>query len=418
MAKKATIAGNTFLFTGKLTEFTREDAETHVKAEGGKVLSGVSAKLNYLVVGEDAGSKLAKAEALGTVTILHEKEFLKMMTSKKSNSGSSQEKKVEDGLSDLKGKRIVLPAGLLLFKVEDIREFILNNGGIIIEKITSKTDMLIVEDAVYRYSWTSDTTNLEKAKKLKTVEIITDKDFRKKYKKPSKNKTSKLVENNQINSNSGTLVLSKNTIYAEIKLADFKKLITKYSGTKIIEKSIFNGILDIKSSVSSFDDVDEECKSIFYFDESNGKIIINYKILRNSKNKYSDKIVEFSDSILCEGFFSELSKKAKEDFKVHFLINSFVERLGFVVFSRGEFYFEDSSVDNWEDPDQFEAYPYFVKLAKYAGMKKVKNEYDVKLYDSEEVYNVICDFRNRLYDSKTYLNIAPDEYLKMKSIPD
>ena len=85
MAKTTTIAGNTFLFTGKLTEFTREDAEAHVEAEGGKVLSGVSAKLNYLVVGEDAGSKLAKAEALGTVTILHEKEFLKMMNSGKSN---------------------------------------------------------------------------------------------------------------------------------------------------------------------------------------------------------------------------------------------------------------------------------------------------------------------------------------------
>jgi DNA ligase (NAD+) len=81
MAKTTTIAGNTFLFTGKLNEFKREDAEAHVKAEGGKVLSGVSAKLNYLVVGEDAGSKLAKAEALGTVTILHEKEFLKMMHS-------------------------------------------------------------------------------------------------------------------------------------------------------------------------------------------------------------------------------------------------------------------------------------------------------------------------------------------------
>ena len=79
MATKLSIAGNTFLFTGKLTEFTREDAEAHVEAEGGKVLSGVSAKLNYLVVGEDAGSKLAKAEAIGTVTILHEKEFLKMM---------------------------------------------------------------------------------------------------------------------------------------------------------------------------------------------------------------------------------------------------------------------------------------------------------------------------------------------------
>ena len=83
MAKTTTIAGNTFLFTGKLTEFTREDAEAHVEAEGGKVLSGVSAKLNYLIVGEDAGSKLKKAEALGSVTILHEKEFLKMMNSGK-----------------------------------------------------------------------------------------------------------------------------------------------------------------------------------------------------------------------------------------------------------------------------------------------------------------------------------------------
>ena len=96
MAKTTTIAGNTFLFTGKLTEFTREDAEAHVEAEGGKVLSGVSAKLNYLVVGEDAGGKLAKAEALGTVTILHEKEFLKMMSSgKKATSKAAPKKTVK-----------------------------------------------------------------------------------------------------------------------------------------------------------------------------------------------------------------------------------------------------------------------------------------------------------------------------------
>jgi hypothetical protein len=90
MAKTTTIAGNTFLFTGKLTEFTREEAEAHVEAEGGKVISGVSNKLNYLVVGEDAGSKLAKAEALGTVTILHEKEFLDLM--KPSSIATSKEK--------------------------------------------------------------------------------------------------------------------------------------------------------------------------------------------------------------------------------------------------------------------------------------------------------------------------------------
>ena len=78
MAAKSKIQDQTFLFTGTLTEFTRDEAEALVKANGGKVLSGVSAKLNYLVVGEDAGSKLDKAKKLGTVKIITEKEFLKM----------------------------------------------------------------------------------------------------------------------------------------------------------------------------------------------------------------------------------------------------------------------------------------------------------------------------------------------------
>ena len=79
MPTKSKIQDKTFLFTGTLTEFTRDEAEALVEANGGKVLSGVSAKLNYLVVGEDAGSKLAKAKALKTVSIITEKEFLKMV---------------------------------------------------------------------------------------------------------------------------------------------------------------------------------------------------------------------------------------------------------------------------------------------------------------------------------------------------
>ncbi len=79
MPTKPKIQDQTFLFTGTLTEFTRDEAEALVEAYGGKVLSGVSAKLNYLVVGEDAGSKLAKAKALKTVAIITEKEFLKMV---------------------------------------------------------------------------------------------------------------------------------------------------------------------------------------------------------------------------------------------------------------------------------------------------------------------------------------------------
>jgi NAD-dependent DNA ligase len=82
MANKLTIAGNTFMFTGTLTHLKRAEAEGIVKDNGGTILSGVTAKLNILVVGEDAGSKLEKAKQLGTVKILTEKEFMKMVPSK------------------------------------------------------------------------------------------------------------------------------------------------------------------------------------------------------------------------------------------------------------------------------------------------------------------------------------------------
>lgn len=72
------LTGQTFLFTGTLPTLKRSDAEAMVEANGGQILSGVSAKLNYLVVGEDAGSKLDKAKKLNTVKIISEEEFLKM----------------------------------------------------------------------------------------------------------------------------------------------------------------------------------------------------------------------------------------------------------------------------------------------------------------------------------------------------
>ena len=73
------LAGKTFLFTGTLSHFKRSDAEEMVEAKGGSILGGVSSKLNYLVVGEDAGSKLEKAKKLGTVNILTEQEFLELI---------------------------------------------------------------------------------------------------------------------------------------------------------------------------------------------------------------------------------------------------------------------------------------------------------------------------------------------------
>lgn len=80
LATGGNLQGITFLFTGTLPTLKRSDAEAMVEANGGKLLSGVSTKLNYLVAGEDAGSKLEKAKKINTVRIISEAEFLQMIS--------------------------------------------------------------------------------------------------------------------------------------------------------------------------------------------------------------------------------------------------------------------------------------------------------------------------------------------------
>ena len=73
------LTGLNFLFTGTLTQLKRSDAEEMVEAKGGHILSGVSSKLNYLVVGEDAGSKLEKAKKIASIKIITEAEFIELV---------------------------------------------------------------------------------------------------------------------------------------------------------------------------------------------------------------------------------------------------------------------------------------------------------------------------------------------------
>ncbi len=73
------LEGKTFLFTGTLTKFNRTDAQKMVEDHGGKNISAVSKNLNYLIAGDKAGSKLKKAEEIGTVVVLTEDEFLNMI---------------------------------------------------------------------------------------------------------------------------------------------------------------------------------------------------------------------------------------------------------------------------------------------------------------------------------------------------
>ena len=73
------LSGLNFLFTGTLTQLKRSEAEAMVEARGGHILSGVSSKLNYLVVGEDAGSKLEKAKKIASIKIISEAEFVELV---------------------------------------------------------------------------------------------------------------------------------------------------------------------------------------------------------------------------------------------------------------------------------------------------------------------------------------------------
>jgi DNA ligase (NAD+) len=73
-----TLTGRAFVLTGGLEGFTREGAEAEIEARGGKVTSSVSKKTSYVVVGENPGSKLGKAEQLG-VPLLDEAGFRNLL---------------------------------------------------------------------------------------------------------------------------------------------------------------------------------------------------------------------------------------------------------------------------------------------------------------------------------------------------
>ncbi|MBD3558232.1 NAD-dependent DNA ligase LigA, partial [Planktothrix sp. FACHB-1355] len=76
--RKLSLAGKTFVITGTLPTLKRDEAKELIQNAGGKVTGSVSAKTDYLVVGEVAGSKLQKAEELG-ITQLSEAELLQML---------------------------------------------------------------------------------------------------------------------------------------------------------------------------------------------------------------------------------------------------------------------------------------------------------------------------------------------------
>jgi DNA ligase (NAD+) len=76
--EKGKLAGKIFVFTGSLKTFARDEARTLVESLGAMTSSSISKKVDFVVVGEDPGSKYDKAKELG-IKILTEEEFKKMV---------------------------------------------------------------------------------------------------------------------------------------------------------------------------------------------------------------------------------------------------------------------------------------------------------------------------------------------------
>ncbi|MDH4274981.1 MAG: NAD-dependent DNA ligase LigA, partial [Gammaproteobacteria bacterium] len=74
----APLQGKTFVLTGTLTQMSRDEAKAQLQRLGAKVSGSVSKKTDFVVAGEEAGSKLEKAQVLG-VKVLDEKMFLELV---------------------------------------------------------------------------------------------------------------------------------------------------------------------------------------------------------------------------------------------------------------------------------------------------------------------------------------------------
>jgi DNA ligase (NAD+) len=76
--KSSELEGLTFVLTGTLPSLSREEAKAKIEAAGGRVSGSVSKKTNYVIAGEDAGSKLDKARELG-VEVIDQEELMKLL---------------------------------------------------------------------------------------------------------------------------------------------------------------------------------------------------------------------------------------------------------------------------------------------------------------------------------------------------
>jgi len=195
--------------------------------------------------------------------------------------------------------------------------------------------------------------------------------------------------------------MERNTFLLKDDLSAFEKTLKKHKVK--LEYDDFGNVVPLIKEYDesiSFDELDFDLKSVFFYSKNEKKLFLN-KLIEDSYQQID----------ISEEFLEDFKKNVDGDFKLAVLHkDSF--RLVFCKCEGKELQFEATSVEDWEDPDQFELFPYFVELAKSKGMKKKKNEDGDKYYDTDEIYDLIYEFRdNLLSGDDTYLKIAPDWFL-------
>ena len=192
-----------------------------------------------------------------------------------------------------------------------------------------------------------------------------------------------------------------NEVVINLKLNDLKKFFKKYTRSSQVNEKI----LSSSTNICCFEEITTETRSLFYYCEIEGKLIIN-----NYHEENEDYIFINKD------FFVELSNYSSTNFKIYFLDRE-LWNLVFCVFNEGEVFYSCENVSDWEDPTYFDNVPYFVEMAKSKGIRKKKDENGDKVWDSEEIYNLIYEFRDLLASTDyTYLKIAPMWFLNMQTI--
>ncbi|WP_430735260.1 NAD-dependent DNA ligase LigA [Halodesulfovibrio aestuarii] len=168
-------AGKTVVFTGSLTT-KRADAKEMAESVGAKVVGSVSKKLDYLIVGENAGSKLAKAEQLG-ITILTEDEFLAMYKGNSSTQNVDSEAvaaadETSSGIEEL----LQETADISVTKNEERKDVAAESAALddvsILEEVV--TEQTIVKESVKDESF-QDIKDTEKEKTTKKQKVKTRK---------------------------------------------------------------------------------------------------------------------------------------------------------------------------------------------------------------------------------------------------